>query len=187
MRKVCLVLAFLLAVAVGASAQDVPKAEVFAGYSYARVNPGGGADGFNLNGWNASVTGNFNSWFGIKADLSGHYGTPTVNNILPPPATLDVDTNTFTYLFGPQISARGERVTGFAHALFGGARVEGSTLGASISDSGFGMALGGGFDVKLNDNFAFRPAQLDYLLTRIGGDTQHNVRYSAGIVFRFGK
>jgi opacity protein-like surface antigen len=163
-----------------ASAQDAPKAEVFGGYSYLRLNPGSGFSGINLNGWNASVTGNFNSWFGIKADFSGQYGSPNIGGI-------NVDTNVYSFLFGPQISARGDRATGFAHALFGASRAEGSSLGVSISDTGFGMALGGGFDYKLADSLAIRPAQVDYLLTRIGGSNQHNVRYSAGIVLRFGK
>jgi hypothetical protein len=28
-----------------------------------------------FNGWNAAGQLNFNSWFGITADISGHYGT----------------------------------------------------------------------------------------------------------------
>jgi hypothetical protein len=41
-------------------------------------------------------------------------------------------------------------------------------------------------DVKLNDRVAWRVGQFDYVLTRFGGDSQHNVRFSTGIVFRFG-
>src|SRR5215469_3692909 len=49
-------------------AQDVSKIDLFGGYQYTHLQPN-----LNLNGWNASVTGNFNSWFGVKLDFSGAY------------------------------------------------------------------------------------------------------------------
>ena len=179
MRRVLCILALVAVAALPAAAQG-PKAEVFGGYSYVRVNPGGGDNGINLNGWNASVTGNLNDWFGITADFGGSYGSPNVGGT-------QVDTNAHTFLFGPRIKARGDKVEPFAHALFGAARVEGSALGISISDSGFGMALGGGLDWKANDAISIRLGQFDYLMTRIGGDNQNNFRFSTGIVFRFGR
>ena len=48
--------------------------EVFGGYSYARADVG--SSGFNLNGWNSAFVTNINRWFGIVADVSGHYGSP---------------------------------------------------------------------------------------------------------------
>lgn len=187
MRSVCALLVALLLLAVPAAAQEAPKAEVFAGYSNLRMHPGSGANGFNLNGWNTSVVGNFNRWFGIKADFAGQYGSPWLPNPTPPPVTVKVDTNTHSFLFGPQFSYRkNERATPFAHALFGAARVEGSTFGANVSESGFAMALGGGVDLRVNDAVAVRIGQLDYLLTRLADNNRHNFRYSTGIVFRFG-
>jgi opacity protein-like surface antigen len=181
MRKVCLIVALVLLVSGGALAQDAPKAEVFAGYSYLRVNPGSGINGINLNGWNASLAGNFNNWFGVVGDFSGHYGTPAISGI-------SVNTKVHTYLFGPRISYRkNDRVTPFAHALFGGTHVRGSSFGVGISENGFAMALGGGVDARINDHFAFRVVQADYLMTRITGSNQHNFRFSTGLVFRFGK
>ena len=42
--------------AVGASAQDVQKFDLFAGYSYVRANPEtSGVDGFDLHGGSASI------------------------------------------------------------------------------------------------------------------------------------
>lgn len=178
-RVLCLAGLFLLAT-LPAAAQNAPKAEVFGGYSYLRVNPGGGANGINLNGWNASVAGNLNNWFGIVGDFSGAYGSPTF-------AGVKVKTKAHNFLFGPRLSYRSnERFTPFAHALFGATRLEGSALGANVSDTSFAMALGGGIDAKLNDRVAVRVAQFDYLLTRFASDNQHNLRLSAGIVFRFG-
>src|SRR6266513_1919874 len=56
-----------------ALAQDIPKAEVFGGSSWA---------GGNFHGWNASVTGNVTKRFGIVADFSGHYGNELEGPIL---------------------------------------------------------------------------------------------------------
>ena len=56
-----------------AIAQDVSKAEVFGGYSWA---------GGNFHGWNAAVMGNVTKRFGIVADFSGHYGSELDGAIL---------------------------------------------------------------------------------------------------------
>jgi opacity protein-like surface antigen len=89
------------------------------------------------------------------------------------------------FLFGPVISARSEKATIFAHALFGDARATVDTGTLSTSDNAFAMALGGGLDYNLNKNFAVRVGQFDYLPTRFGSDTQNNFRYATGIVFKF--
>jgi opacity protein-like surface antigen len=185
MRKFFVLAALVVLFSGAVMAQDHPKAELFGGYSYGRINPGQGFDGINLNGWHASIAGNVNNWFGIAGDFSGHYGNPTILGI-------KVNTKNHTYLFGPRISYRNnEKVTPFAHVLFGGANSRGSALGVGVSESAFAMAFGGGVDAKINDNFAFRVAQFDYLLTRFDGPTsgttanQHNFRISTGIVFRF--
>ena len=179
MRKL-LVLAALIVLASGAAmAQDHPKAELFGGYSYARVNPGQGVKGENFPaGWAASIAGNLNDWFGVVGDFSGHYKTIS-----------GVKVNLHTYTFGPRISYRkNEKITPFAHVTFGGAHVGG---GGGISENALAITLGGGVDAKINDHFAFRVGQFDYVLTRFDGPvsgktaTQHNFRLSAGIVIRF--
>lgn len=60
-------------------------------------------------------------------------------------------------------------------------------LVVEVTDNAFAFALGGGLDVKVNDNFAIRVAQVDYLGDKLGGQTGNNFRYSAGIVIRLGK
>ncbi len=178
MRKVCLLVALVVLVSGAAMAQDHPKAEVFGGYSFLRVNPGQGVTGENFPaGWHASIAGNFNSWFGVAGDFSGHYKTIS-----------GVKANTHTFLFGPRISYRkNEKVTPFAHVQFGGVHAG----GGGTSENALGVSIGGGVDAKINDRFAFRVAQFDYLLTRFDGPVsgttanQHNFRISTGIVIRF--
>ena len=138
-------------------AQDFPKAEIFGGYQYNHFE-----GGVNANGWNASLAGNVDRWFGIAADFSGAYKSGQ---------------HLHTYMFGPVFSLRSGKVTPFAHALFGG--VSGGT-------TAFAMAFGGGVDVKVADKVAFRLIQGDWLVFRSEGFTsKKNARISTGLVFRF--
>jgi hypothetical protein len=180
MKKVLLILGLIGVFSLGAVAQsETPAAEVFGGYSFMNTDTNNLTDRFNVHGWNASVNGNFNRWFGIKGDFSGHYGSPD--------ALGGIDVTQYTYLFGPQLTARGEKADVFVHALFGGARFNAEAGGISADDSAFAMAFGGGLDWKANKNFAVRVVQFDYLPTRFADDTQNNIRLSFGVVFKFGE
>ena len=198
MRKFWGMCVLALAFSCSARAQgDVPKAEIFGGYSYTRVDRGSGLSGINMNGWNAAVTGNVNSWLGVTADFSGHYGSPG-----------GVGQNRHSFLFGPKLSYRAsQRFTPFAQALFGAVRAHRDAFGAGFTtnETTFGMALGGGVDYNLSNRLAIRLIQADYLLTRfdessgivciqaIGAPcpitqsgSQHNVRLSFGVTWRIG-
>lgn len=145
-------------------AQDTPKAEVFLGGSWIH------SSGQNFRGWNASVAGNLNDWFGIVGDFSGNY-LPLAN------------ANIYTYTFGPRFTYRKlDRVAPFFHTLVGGARVNVSGAG---SDSSFAANIGGGIDIKVTNVFAVRPIQVDALMTRFGPDTRWDARLSFGVVLRF--
>jgi hypothetical protein len=181
MRSTGLAAALLwLWVPASAFAEEYPAVEVYGGYSYLAVNE---TDFINLHGWNASVCGNVNSWFGIVGDVSGHYGSPSLFGISVP----FVDLRAHSFLFGPRFSYRGnERVTPFAHALFGVTRAD--VLG--INDNSLAGAVGGGIDFKVTNFLAVRAFQAEYLVTRFGsefdsGARQHNIRLSAGVVLRF--
>jgi hypothetical protein len=160
-------------------AEDYPKAEIFAGYQYLHL--GNGAD-INASGWNASLTGNFNSWLGVTADFSGDYKTDT-HTIGPLMA--NVDTKVYSYAGGPVVSLNsGGKVNPFVHALFGGAHLSASVPGAgSDSSNGFTTMFGGGADIKLNRAFALR-GLADWVYYRFSGENEsHNLRVSMGIVF----
>ncbi len=176
MRKACLVMILLLLLSVQAVAQDTPKAEVFGGYSYA---------GGNFHGWNASLTGNVNKWFGLTADFSGHYGGAIDED------GFDERQRAHSYLFGARFSARRKRVMPFAHTLVGASTLKTELTGFGqrflFSDTGFALVLGGGLDIEINDRVAIRAIQLDYLRTNFFNETQNKGRIAFGVVFRFGK
>ena len=193
-RKFLIFGALVAAMAVCSFAQDVPKAEIFGGYSYFsadiretvpfQTNP---KDRISLNGWNAALTGYMNRFFGITADFGGNYGSPEISG-----STLD--TSIHTYMFGPQIAFRSERASVFGRALFGGAKVKADNpiIGNVVEDNGFAWGVGGGIDFGLSKNFAIRPAQFDYIWTKAKptglpdpDQAQNNYRYSAGVVLRF--
>jgi len=183
-RVVVSLFALLFIFGAAVHAQDVPKVDIFAGYSYVRANPDtAGARSFNLNGGNASIAYNANSWLSGVADFGGY----TNGNIL----NSNVSGTLSTYLFGPRVSYRRfEHVTPFAQALFGVAHVGTNFFGTSASDNAFAMAVGGGVDFPISHHLAVRPLQVDYLLTRFSetgnsAQSQHNLRASTGIVFRF--
>ena len=181
---VCL-LAFVSLFGVSAFAQDTPKFDVFAGYSYLRANPDTtGISSFSMNGGSASLAYNANHWLSGVADFGGYHA----NNILG----THVDGTLSTFLFGPRVSYhRDSRITPFGQVLFGVAHIGGNNgLGFSSSNNSFAMTVGGGVDYKLTDRFSIRPVQVEYLLTRfnelgLGTQSQNNLRVSTGIVFHF--
>ena len=180
---------FLLLLA-GIAVAQVPKGNIFFGYSYlnADVVPNQRA---SFNGWNASLEGKVLPLVGIVADFGGYYGTHDVP--LPTagiPCTsagcpsISAKQNTYTVMFGPRISASVGKFTPFAQALFGVGHTNASATGFSNSDTSFATGLGGGLDYKLIPLLAWR-FQGDYLHTKFFGNGQGDFRFSTGIVLRF--
>jgi hypothetical protein len=156
----------------------LPTVEVFGGYSQLRFESTtlGFSDQLNLNGWNVGLSlPDLYQGFGVAVDISGHYA----------PAMEE-----YNFLIGPQYSYKWKSLRPYGHALFGKARdrlrqpgsteLEPSSLGRAI-------AVGGGLDVQLSDKFLVRAIQADYLTTSVFSGTQHNIRISTGVIFRFGK
>jgi hypothetical protein len=161
-----------------------------------------------LNGGGGSVGYNWNEYLGIKLDLQG-YTSNTTGFSIPPNLTFpsglsgNVQGNLFTYLIGPQFKVRAHRIQPFAHLLFGGAHtnvygnafktlcqplVGNCAVTKAPTAEAFAMQFGGGVDIPIGKRISFRPAQVDYLLTRYSNpftktNNQNNLHFSAGIVF----
>ena len=198
MRKILWIASIALALPMIAFAQDTPKVEIFGGYSYLSVThnislgnivPTDDAvsqpapqqvapetivpfSTLNLNRWNGAFQYNVNPWFGLVADFTGYYGSPS-QTIEGTPVTFH--TYEYDYLFGPRFSYRhSKRWTPFVHSLFGGGHAHAKATSPdftaiSFTKNSFAMAIGGGLDLKVANHIALRLVDVDYVLTRFGG------------------
>lgn len=187
MKKLALVVCLLTLLAVPAFAQEeVPRYEIFAGYSYLRGDVGE-RHGDLTGGAIVSGAYNFNKWFSGVAEWSTHHDTFRGTN---------VDSNLF--LFGPRATFfRHKRFSAYGQGLFGlhNTQVGFPGVGAGNDDTGFAFAGGVGGDIQLTRNWSVRAIQVDYLTqdlnlpTRSGGVANQftdNIRLSSGIVYRWG-
>jgi hypothetical protein len=183
-----------------AFAQDSPKVEITGYYSYFRFNPenSGTLSSHSLNGGGADISYFLTKMIGIKAEFGGYQSNSvTFTNGT---STATASANLFTYNVGPVVKFRSDKFEPFAEVLFGGAH---SSFYGNLckqlttcvvnnpSNNAFDFVIGGGIDIPLTHSIAFRPAQVDYVLTRFGNgftsgnQNQSNFRYQAGIQFRF--
>jgi hypothetical protein len=194
-----LVLGFALLLGSTAFAQD-SKVEITGFYSYFRFNPenSGTLSSHSLNGGGADISYFFTHMIGIKAEFGGYQSNSvTFSDGI---STATASANLFTYNVGPVVKFRSGHFEPFAEALFGGAHSSfygnlckqlATCLVNNPSNNAFDFVLGGGIDIPLSHSIAFRPVQVDYVLTRFGNgftsgnQNQSNFRYQAGIQFRF--
>ena len=161
-------------------AQDVPKAEVFGGFSVLTLKESSGPRLTPI-GWQASITANVNEMFGIVGDFGGEYKDDATN--CP-------SCKFHSFLGGVRIAKRLEKATVFGHALYGGTKISGTGFG----ETDFTMGYGGGIDVNATDKIAIRIIQFDWLPTRVdssgtsgGKEWLNNImRFGFGIVFKSG-
>ena len=191
MRKLVGLFWVVSAATLSVAAQDYTRAEISGSYSYLHSSFGGA--GLSFNGASSATTVNLTRWIGLTADFGWYHNKN--RNVSP-----GVSNNNFTYLFGPRLAFHGsQRATPFFHVLAGGSRLSSTfpptiantfTLPGGVrSSNSLAMAVGGGVDASLSPGFAIRVVQIDYLLTKFQdgqNDRQNNVRFSAGLVFRWG-
>lgn len=180
MRRFAAVWLFCSLVPMLAFAQDAPRAEVFAGYSYINADTSGLTSRLNMNGADFSFVENFNQRGGIETNFSTYYKYLNVGGT-------GVSLRDFNIMFGPRLHYK----WAFVHALAGLDDFGGSALGGSSTNGAFGAAIGGGAVFKITRRIGLEGGG-DYLLTRhnlLGGSaiTQNHGRAIAGIVFTFGR
>ena len=166
-------------------AQELPKAEVYAGYSFVRDFK------VNHHGWDTSIAATINKNLSFVADVSGHYARVEGNTFGFP---FNDDVNLHSIMVGPRVSETVGKWRPFVHALVGITRVSESTKliisNTTVSDSfnkvGFSVAVGGGMDYWLTNRLALRVPQAEYYMFRIGDNKNETPRLGAGLVFRFG-
>ena len=178
MRHICAFLLFCLIASSLSSAQE-SRADVFGGYSYLNIDTNGLSSRQSANGWETSVSGNFNKWLAAETSMSGYYKNYDVLGI-------NVAVRDYSYVAGPRVNFKPL----FVHALIGGDHLSAGALGASASQDGLAGAFGGGLQSRFSRQLSFRTSA-DYVFSRhniLGGSsvTQNNFRVSVGIVYGFG-
>ncbi len=182
MKRIFIGLLFLTALSTYASAQEVPVAEYFGGYSYSSVRPDFLAERGNANGFHADVVLNTRLLGLVLADVSAHYGKSAGTNL-----------RMTTFMVGPRFARRGKNVTWFVQSLYGFSYItsDGEVFGPDIGryDSSFAFApASAGIDLRLSDKFAIRAFQFDAVFTNFGrGGGQFQPRVSTGVVLRLGE
>jgi opacity protein-like surface antigen len=186
MRSFSLVAAAVLVFAGVLSAQEgTPRFEVGATYSGVHLNAANNNGQRTSNGGSASFEYNINNYLGVVADFGGYANTRS-----------GIDDKFITYMFGPRLNWRHKRFNPYVQSLFGAGYAWSGP--SNNNQNAFTFAIGGGLDYGLTKRIAIKPLQVEYLRTdfnsaQLGdststfGDHQNGVRYSAGIVFRFGE
>lgn len=155
------------------------------------------ASNWQNKGFAASFTYNATGMFGIEAAFRYNTGNVLKMDVTVETVTVptEVKLKDFAFGAGPKFTFRNSSpLTPFGHVLIGfdkmkidvSASAEGQSMEAeALSETGLGVTLGGGVDVKVNDNFAVRIVQADYYMTGHMDDTQNNFILSFGAVFGF--
>ena len=161
------------------SPRAVSLVELFGGYSFARMDNGGGSFN-NLNGGLGSVAWNATSWLQLVADTS--YNLVTISgtkNVL------------YGNHYGPRLFKRGRNrwgLTPFVEGLVGGSRADATVSGAAgytTSVNCISYKAGGGLDMRTSRHLEVRLFEVDYYRTAFGTNLhQNNYWASAGIVLR---
>jgi outer membrane protein OmpA-like peptidoglycan-associated protein len=194
------IISALLAFSTLAPAQDqpAPKWELFGGYSFfyphadiygtlpLGIVPLSSPLESNPRGAGASITYNFNRWFGLTLDGSTHWGSGETGL----GAKID-DTGFSNFSLGPKITFRHDRFSPFLEALVGDQRLMPEVF-HDINKLGF-MA-GGGLDLKVARHVALRLLRADYVMSgyRYGPSSTtpstdiRGLRAQAGIVLMWG-
>lgn len=182
-----------LAAAIPARAQEFPRVEAFAGFSYANVGLGPQANLFgpvSKNYYGLHLGLNFNPYRNfslVLTDLGMQSRGSTIHPII---RKTNNDVFTSQALFGPQFTIRTPKANFFAHSLVGvtNARLVESNSSGSIDlvrKTHLALGFGGGVDLNVSPRLAVRLFQADYVPTRSAGKWQNDFRVSTGVVFRF--
>ncbi|HXN95070.1 MAG TPA: OmpA family protein [Candidatus Acidoferrales bacterium] len=192
-------IAVLCTFATLAAAQDqpAPKWELYGGYSL--FHPGADVHGqlpgallplssrleANPRGAGASLTYDFNRWFGLTLDTSIHWGSGEAG------LAKRIDDAAFSNLsFGPKVTFRHEHISPFLEVLVGDHRL----MPDAFHDvDKLGLMLGGGLDINLSRHVALRLIRADYVVSNyrygppgIPSTDIRGLRLQAGLNFMFG-
>ena len=194
--EVVVLLITTVAVAIPASAQEVPKVELSGGYQFLNFSVEGESESMPV-GWYFDVAGNLNPMLGVVFQVGGNYKSIdesfTVGGIT---ANASADLKVHEFVGGVRVNLRssGSPIGPFgqvlAGALNGSASVSASTtipgmppitIDEEASGTNFALELGGGVNFNLSDAFGLRVGA-DYLRVFEDEGGGNLFRFAVGVV-----
>lgn len=168
--------------------------EVYFGGGYMRFRPGHSLQKNSESDWNVGFTDYFHGRLGATADFRGYYGTTYTN--VNPYQIFSPSISQYTFMAGPQYRFfEGQHwgwsayvLAGIGHGNFstGTGGLPGSYLGLYPDGNALNVTPGVAVDYNLGPGLAIRLSSV-YLMSRYGGDTQNNLGFNIGVVYRFGR
>ena len=170
------------------------KYELYAGGAYLRFRPGHDLQHITEGAWNVGATEWVRPKLGVTADFRGYYGTAIANNfefqVFRP------SISQYTFMAGPQYrffqsehwAWNAQVLAGLDHGNFstGLGSLRGAPVGLYSDGNKLAFSVGAAVDYNLSPALALR-LMPNYLLTNFGGDIQHNLGFTAGVVYRWGR
>jgi hypothetical protein len=173
----------------GSEERDCSRLEIFGSYSMEIPAPSWGLPSNTRGmGIDTSASINLNRWLALEGDLGWNRATANFAGI----AAID---RSMLFSGGPRYTYRQNRLSVFAHALFGANRLSASSsipaiviLGvpfpsATFTDTSLAAVIGAGADIEISRHVALRN-QADYLPTHHLGQIQNNHRFLFGFVVK---
>ena len=139
------------------------------------------------NGFTAEFNQNVHRNIGIVTSFTGSWddiGFLDLNS----GRTFNASVQRYDLMIGPRFNWRTRYTTPFGHVLAGVTHVRASfddpLSSRHRTDTGFGMALGGGLDIHATEHLDIRPIMFDYVPSWLNSRRQDNFRAGAGIKIR---
>ncbi len=196
MKRFLLTGFFFFAMAAMASAQSLPKWELYGGYSEDLAGAGvAGQKQLPTNGVQVEFDRVVTSYFRVTSQFNAQFADHVVNIAPPPPPPPVggyVNGKELLALFGPEATYRGmKRFDIFGHYLIGLAygRENQVPVIPTATYTTWAYALGGGLDMKLGRRVSARLIGFDWITTHFpvnSPEAQDNWRLTGGFMFHFG-
>jgi opacity protein-like surface antigen len=192
MKRLTIICGLFLAVAFSTAAQDMPRVELFGGYTYARIF-NTNSDTSNANGIAGDIAFFPTKWLGIVGDFGGAWSTGFTNTA---GNFVSASTTSVHYMGGPRLRFGNSRFTPYVQFLVGGVHrsqvMTGGSEGELIAspENSFAYTANGGVDLKLSHHFSVRLFQAGYLHTQFtpnqlgtgASNSQNDFTFATGIV-----
>lgn len=195
MKPIILAAIILLALAAHVSAQEIPKWDLYGGYSEDLAGAGIAGQGqLPSNGVQVELDRVVTSYFRVTGQFNAQFADHLVNIAPPPPPGGEhVNSKELLGLFGPEGTYRGfRRFDVYAHFLIGLAYGRDNEYPKipTAHYTTWAYALGCGTEVKLGPRVSARLLGFDWFTTHFpvnSPEAQDNWRLSSGFVFHFGR